>query len=170
MSTHEPYDWTVMIYLAGNNSLGEDCVAALMQMAEAKISDNIAVFAQLNTGIHDSTTLRITSATTADEIHDKLNAALAARERVRKHADNPETERGHSHKEKIFDFVECCLKECNAKRKMLVLSGHGDGVGAFLRENGGKNSFTVINFGQLIERINKELLGRQRIDILGLDS
>ena len=76
MTTDKPYEWLVMIYMAGNNSLGEDCVEALTQMAEANISDKIGVFAQLNTEVHKGTTLRITKATTVDDVHNQLNKAI----------------------------------------------------------------------------------------------
>src|SRR5438045_7191266 len=147
MTTDKPDKWLVMIYMAGNNSLGEDCVAALTQMAEANISDNIAVFAQLNTDVHKATTLQITNATTVDGIHDQLNKAIAAQA----WSGEREEEREASHKQKIFTFVESCLEKFRADHFMLVLSGHGAGVEPFLIENTGANSFTVINLGELIE-------------------
>src|SRR5690349_20681098 len=166
MTSSEPEKWIVMIYLAGNNSLGEDCVAALTQLCDANFSDNIAVFAQLNTGIHDSTTLRITNSTTIAEIQLELNAALAKRARTARQ----QPIQMESHKNRIFDFVSDCVNRVDANRYMLVLSGHGDGVGPFLSMDAGTSTFTVINFGQLIETINRELLDNQRLDILGLDS
>src|SRR5215211_4933773 len=115
-----PHEWLVMIYLAGNNTLGEDCVAALTQMAEAQVDDRIAVFAQLNTGIHDRTTLRITKDTTTEAIHLELDKALRDR-KANGGRDNDED--GTSHKDRIHAFVKQCLK-VKAKRRMLILSGH----------------------------------------------
>ena len=71
------YLWTVMIYLAGNNSLSEECVYALTEMAAAVPAKEIALVAQLNTGVHDGTKIRIDKDTSKPEhIHKALKEAL----------------------------------------------------------------------------------------------
>src|SRR6185295_6163179 len=44
----EVREWTVMVYLAGDNNLSADCVWALTEMKEGMSSDNINVIAQFD--------------------------------------------------------------------------------------------------------------------------
>ena len=67
------YKWMVMIYLAGNNSLSEECVFALADMAASRPPSQVAIIAQLNTGVHNHTTLQIKEGgMTADQIQLQL--------------------------------------------------------------------------------------------------
>src|SRR5438046_8373650 len=108
-----PYDWTVMVYLAGNNSLSDECVFALTEMTTTRIDSGIAVVAQLNTGVHDRTTLSIHNGMTPDEIHVELNKALMSnsnstwqREKGSQPPQNhPTAEEPRTHKDRIFGFV-----------------------------------------------------------------
>src|SRR5947209_1740437 len=179
-----PYRWAVMVYLAGDNNLSEECVFALTEMRRVGSSDGIAVIAQLNSGVHTNTLIPIHKGTTPGGLNNELNKARAkqARAEMGKPGDRQggaaQGVRGGAAErlapaDEIFNFVEKCVAEHKADRYMLVLSGHGSGtVGDFLSqgEAGRRRSLTVINLGQLIERINRTLLKGRRLDVLGMDS
>src|ERR1051325_1902579 len=171
--------WNVMIFLAGNNSLSEECVYGLTEVLNAKINGDIAVFAQLNTGVHRGTFLNLRDPEIKDRagLHKKLNAALSDQHSAAA-TTQAEFER-RSFRRRILDFVKQCIGEDRSKRaehNMLVLAGHGNGVlGEFLREDDRDNvhkdskHMNMINLGGLIEDIY-DLLGKKKIDILGMDS
>src|SRR5690242_11029790 len=49
MTTEEkPFRWTVMIYLAGDNNLTNECIHQLTEMKEVEDLDGICVLAQLD--------------------------------------------------------------------------------------------------------------------------
>lgn len=189
MSTQPP-KWNVMIFLAGNNSLSEECVYSLTEVLEAEIQDNIAVFAQLSTGVHRGTFLNLREFKNRDQLHKKLNAVLSAQHKAERAKQRELAERGAkpaelehhnlSFSERIFQFVKKSVGEDRSQRAehhMLILAGHGNGIlGEFLREDdrdqdGNKSGhMNMINLGGLIKRINRELLDGKKIDILGMDS
>jgi len=163
MSQENEFKWTVMIYLAGNNSLSEECVYALTDMSISTKSDKMAVVAQLNTGVHDSTTIRIEKGMTPEEIHDKLKKALTN--------SNGHTSGMGSTRNRIFNFVKYCKDSFPADHYMLVLSGHGSGtMGDFLNEDRRGKGFSIIDLGGLIEDIKKQVFLGKNLDILGLDT
>jgi len=72
--------WLVMIYLAGNNNLSEECVFALTEMKKAALSENVTVMAQLDTSVHRHTPLRIKHGNTFGELNRELKAARKRQE------------------------------------------------------------------------------------------
>src|SRR5262249_8062573 len=55
-------DWTVMVYMAGDNSLAEECVFNLTEMKRVGSTDNVAVLAQLQATVSPATRYYITKA------------------------------------------------------------------------------------------------------------
>jgi hypothetical protein len=181
MATQSP-KWNVMIFLAGNNSLSEDCVFGLTEAVDAKVNENVAVFAELSTGVHRRTFLNLhdSQLKDRDQLHKKLNAALAKQHKEDANEEHPPKPRSLS--DRIKAFVDQCVRENGdelADRHMLILAGHGSGtLGEFLREDGPDNPGTaskpmnVPNLGTLIKSISqdKTLLGGRPLDVLGMDS
>ena len=156
--------WTIMIYLAGNNSLSEECVFALADMAASRPSSQVAIIAQLNTPVHDNTPLRINGGMSADQIHAKLKEALT------KTNGTTESSGLMDSREKILTFVEDCKKDSQleADHYMLVLSGHGSGtMGDFLRQDG-KKPISLMDLRKLLQDIHNVL--NRKLDVLGLDT
>ena len=188
MSKKNLYKWTVMIYLAGDNSLDEESVAALADMANASrmIDENVAIVARLSTSVHHGTVLRIDRRTTVEDLNNQLNAALTAQQKQSEMQKNQARERRHGveirqaegseddeelHMEKISRFVSDAIGEFTADHYMIVLSGHGAGVQGLLREDPSTDfDFSVIDLGRVIKVINKYYLDGNRVDILGFDS
>jgi Clostripain family len=165
--SEEKYKWVVMIYLAGNNSLSEACVHSLTDMLNTQGTQNVAVFAQLNTGVHENTFLRMRPGMSARDLHEQLKGVLA-----RRRDQQPGETRAYQ--DEVYDFVNNCIREVGergAEHLMLIMSGHGSGAasGQFLRSDN-KKALDVMNLDELLERINSKLLGGNKIDILGLDS
>src|ERR1041384_1590155 len=183
MEPQNPYKWNVMIFLAGNNSLSEECIFGLTDILEAKVNGKIAISAELSTGVHRGTFLNLREFKSRDELHKKLNEALSEQHRQllrrTRNGAAPKFET-RSFRRRIFDFVKRSIGPDNshwADHYMLILAGHGSGIlGEFLREddrdnNPGKSDhMNFINLGGLIEEINEELLGGNKIDVLGMDS
>lgn len=165
--SEEKYKWVVMIYLAGNNSLSEACVYSLTDMLNTQGSQNVAVFAQLNTGVHENTFLRMRPGMSARDLHEQLKGVLARRR-------DQQLDETRSYQDEVYDFVNNCIREVGERgteHLMLIMSGHGSGAasGQFLRSDS-KKALSVINLDGLLELINSRLLGGNKIDILGLDS
>ena len=170
MRKQNPYKWNVMIYLAGNNSLSEECIYGLTEALDARIGDEVAIFAQLNTGVHRGTFLNLRDYKTREELHRKLNEVLLQQATG---ARAPESE---SYPREIFKFVERCMGangEYRAEHNMLILSGHGGGtLGGFLRdENPGRSkTLELTNLGDLMKEIKNGILEGKPLDIVGFDS
>jgi len=165
--SEEKYKWVVMIYLAGNNSLSEACVHSLTDMLNTHGSQNVAVFAQLNTGVHENTFLRMRPGMSARDLHEQLKGVLARRR-------DQQRDETSAYQDEVYDFVNNCIREVGERgteHLMLIMSGHGSGAasGQFLRSDS-KKALSVINLDGLLELINSRLLGGKKIDILGLDS
>src|SRR5205807_5514835 len=54
-----PKKWTVMVYLAGDNNLSDDCVFAISEMNRATLNENVKVIVQLTTGVFENVRLHI---------------------------------------------------------------------------------------------------------------
>jgi hypothetical protein len=164
--------WKVMIFLAGNNSLSEECVYGLTEILDARPDEEIAVFAQLSTGVHRGTFLNLREFRDRDQLHKKLNHELAVQ---RKATAAKQTEfKKQPFSKRILEFVRKCVPQDGSGRAdhyMLILAGHGNGtLGEFLREDDRDKDMDLINLGGLIKQINKDVLNGQKIDILGMDS
>jgi hypothetical protein len=179
MDTQNPYKWNVMIFLAGNNSLSEECVYGLTEVLDARINGSTAIFAQLNTGVHRGTFLNLREFRDRDQLHKQLNRELSE-QRAASATKIRDFER-RSFQRRIFDFVQQCLgtpeNSHRADHYMLILAGHGNGIlGEFLREDDRDVQFkksahmNLMNLGGLIEKIDVELLDGKKIDVLGMDS
>ena len=80
--------WLVMVYLAGDNNLSEECVFDITEMRKAKLGRNIVVMAQLDSGIHSGTRIVIHDGTTispgefiSGELDPELRKLQAAQQR-----------------------------------------------------------------------------------------
>jgi hypothetical protein len=168
--------WTVMVYLAGDNNLGEECVYALTEMQKVVSNNEMAVIAQLDASVLENTRIHIKPNTKPGALNDELKKL--SNQQAQQNAGKPGgANQGRQQKVRysdiLYEFVEYCIKNFSADHYMLVLSGHSSGtVGAFLSKDVGNEtvSLSIIDLGKLIERINKGLFNGRKLDILGLDS
>ena len=151
-------DWTVMVYMAGDNNLSEDMVTSLSRIGEkfANGSDKskVAVLAYYDSG--------------ATGFPSRLFDFPK-----NKFEELPfETE---TSTDSVYAFVNWCVdkdkKGYKAKHYALILSGHGDGFqpGSFLKDQTSNNAVTIKSLADKLHKINKHEL-KQKLDILGFDS
>lgn len=157
-------EWTIMVYLAGDNDLSEDMALKLMEISEifdtAKNSSktkNISLLAYLdgNNPLLLTQLFNFTKGRAKQPIPSGLQIQNAAQ------------------KITIRNFVDWCVNTQSAKADnyALIVSGHGDGFQqtAFLRDETSLDYMTVKSLKVVLEEINQKIL-RDKLKILAFDS
>src|SRR2546429_9417949 len=80
----EPKKWTVMVYLAGDNNLSDECVFAISEMKRSMLDKNVNVIIQLETGVFDNVRLRIKHGDSPGEIRQELMSARDEQEKAKR--------------------------------------------------------------------------------------
>jgi hypothetical protein len=161
-------DWTVMVYLAGDNNLSEEMVTALTGMKNAmKISDSdkkINLVAVYDSGYP---TVRIK--------HYKFtnkNSGGALKECEVEEAKRPCIEQSLEETASISDFVKWAAKNWQAKNYALILSGHSDGIiGRTMFQD--SNPSTALHLKKLkfiLKEAQSNLVGAKKFALVGFDS
>lgn len=182
MSDKPPNKWTVMVYLAGDNNLVDECVHALTQMKEVEGLDEqkICVLAQFDPrgGRLKSHRYKISSAKdnpsiSADFQPWKNSSKTFNYEKYKKYVRRlgRESEINTGSPVTLFDFVCWCIATEPAEHYMLVLSGHGGGTekGYLLRDENPADALTIWEMQIALDEI-KEHHNQLEIDILGMDA
>ena len=193
MSTAAPKPknrWTVMIYLAGDNNLTDECVHALTQMKEVDGLDEqkIGVLAQFDPkgGRLKTHRYRISSAKKNPSMsadfepwvksektfnHPKYKDFTQVINELRGAPPKKERETNTGSPITLFDFVSWCIEKHPADNYMLVLSGHGGGTekGYLLRDEHPADALTTWEMQVALEEIQNQHNGLV-IDILGMDA
>jgi hypothetical protein len=177
-------DWTVMVYLATENTLAQENVFNLTEMKSVgqTVKEKMNVIAWLETGfgLNGGQAYELTKGTSETETTERplsyfedkdVNKDMRPRNKIagRSHSTDPQP--ALSYVSRIIKFVDSVKKHHPAKHYALILSGHGEGwVGDFVME--GDDTRGALTLPQV-----KELLERQwgendnsKIDILGMDS
>src|SRR5438132_222652 len=164
--------WTVMVYLAGKNNLGEECVFSLTELKRIGPGKGVKVIAQLDSSIYDGAEIIVQKGEKPGALNHELQAgkvrgALSA------------TGRRLTYFEEILSFIEGSIRTHRAHHYMLILSGHGHGsVGDFLSEGQANKiqGLSIPSLGKLIEKVNKVIAKtsgtpnkQNKLDILGMD-
>ena len=150
-----PYEWTVLLYMAGDNNLSEECVYALTEIKEG-LTDNprLSVLAQFDPAGPRAATRRFELHSTATSLDDDVR--WEARE----------TDTGEPNN--LLEFIRWGISTYPAKHYMVVLVGHGTGTDDdFLRDENPPNSLSVLEFQQVFAKLR---LDGHTIDILGMDT
>lgn len=138
----KPKEWTVMIYLAGDNNLSEECVWAIKELYRVGLCEDIAVIAQYDSvapGMpvtrYDLTDLPPStpseSAQTISRDTSGEQQAYAAFRNMDEDAKLPLEAHDDKHVREfvtataMINFAKDCVTKHPAKHYMLVLSGHG---------------------------------------------
>ena len=156
----EKVKWLVMIYLAGDNSLSEECVFALTEMRRIGSNTDVKVFAQLDTGVHDNTPLFIKHGTSPGETNDELNKAQedTAKKKAAAAQGSLAAELPPTYSDVVFNFIKACIAKYDADHHMIVLSGHGGGITEnFLRKEEADrvDSLSVLSIAKLIRKVKE---------------
>jgi hypothetical protein len=131
--------WLVMVYMAGDNNLTDECVYALTEMKKSLSSDRVKVFAQFDPRDEHLPTHRYEiniggkDASLAKDITDK---APFKHESAKHKAIRPpegagvlaEDETATGNPRTLFNFLSYCIEKHEADHYMVVLAGHGSGT------------------------------------------
>ena len=111
----DPVDWTVMVFMVGDNNLEEKAKADLIEIEKAGSSENVTVAVQVDLGPTSGSTKRY----------------VMNRHSNNKLEDDVDAEFPESRPEVLRDFLHWCIKHHPAKRYMLLLWGHGRALDSF---------------------------------------
>ncbi|PYV37231.1 MAG: hypothetical protein DMG06_28610, partial [Acidobacteria bacterium] len=180
--------WTVMVYLAGDNNLREECL-----WERVEVNKEVAVTALFDAGkgippqIYATTEpdvaqIGIAIATQDDQDGDLLDQAN--RIEIRDTNGNLQVldEIDTGSPRPLVNFICESIKTYPATHYMVVLGGHGSGEeGDFLSDAGSSNSLDIPKLGVAFDSAIQELKGtaqlpkefqpkNDKIDIVGMDS
>jgi len=151
-----PKEWTVLLYMAGDNNLSEECVYALNEIKEG-LTDNprLSVLAQFDPSGLRATTKRFELGPIATSTLDE-DVRWQARE----------TDTGEPNN--LLEFIRWGISTYPAKHYMVVLVGHGTGTDDdFLRDENPPNSLSVLEFSEVFSKLRGD---GHTIDVLGMDT
>ncbi|HKE56774.1 MAG TPA: hypothetical protein VKB46_08735, partial [Pyrinomonadaceae bacterium] len=120
-------DWLVMVYLAGDNNLAEECVFALTEMNHVgSVAGKMEVMVHLDTSVHENTLMRISKSDKPGETNRRLNRIRMERfkrtQSIGKTEEPSDAEDDDERLGVIYSFVEKCVAKVEAKHHMLILS------------------------------------------------
>jgi hypothetical protein len=156
-------EWTIMVYLAGNNNLAEEMVFAVREMLRIGSREHFDIVVQLDSG------------RTPRRIGPLDFNAVSRTERERE--DQPLDILGEPADPHLTptvtaltNFIDFAVERAPANHYMLVLSGHGSGaVGDFLAGDIESLNLSIPQLREVMAHFQGKNKG-EKIDILGLDS
>ncbi len=156
-------DWTVMVYLAGDNNLTDECTYSLTEMKKADFGDRINIIAQFDPKDHLIPTQRYKIE--KDDESGSLAADIIG--------SSPDTDTGDP--QTLIDLINFCIDRYQADHYMVVLAGHGGGIerNFLLKDESSGGSLTILKLKEVFETVHKEHKGKDGnglvIDIVGMD-
>ena len=108
-------DWTVMVFMVGDNNLEKKCKADLAEIEKAGSSKDVTVIVQTDLGPSGGSTKRYV-------IKPRSNSSLD---------DDVDEQWPETRPEVLKDFLHWCITYHPAKRYMLLLWGHGRALDSF---------------------------------------
>jgi len=190
--------WTVLVYMAADNNLGEECVFALTEMLRAGAHEELNLMAQFDAGTkvmrYDFRELRGGEGRAGARRAAVRVGDLAQEVRFEQDDDGGRRWEGQTRPpeevpdaKKLEDFLAKAIlatrkpaaatanreakagELASAAPYLVVLSGHGSGaVGDFLNTENPPDSLSIPRLRDVLEKVRHEL-GRE-IDVLGMDS
>jgi hypothetical protein len=160
-------EWTIMVYMAGDNNLSEDMITGLigMQAGFENRGKDIALLAFYDGNELNNETFYL-DFTNKKQFRDPSTDYKESSE-----YDEILGEQATSYYS-ISNFVQWCHKNYEAKNYALIFSGHSDvfmQTALFIDQT--SNSYvTVRGLHYILSNICRNILGREKIDIVGFDS
>jgi hypothetical protein len=151
--------WTVLLYMAGDNNLSEECVYSLTMIREAlpENSTKLAVLAQFDpAGVRAQTKrYRLRAGKTLNE-----DAAATGWKAQETYSGEPQN---------LLDFVRWGISTYPAEHYMVVLVGHGSGTDDdfVLHDDNPPGALSIHDLRYVFERLTDD---GHTIDILGFDT
>ena len=152
--------WTVLIYMAGDNNLSEECVYALTEAKEGLTDENdkLAVLAQFDpTGVRTETRRYLLRSRDKRLNEDADLIGWKARE----------TDTGEPLN--LLEFIRWGISQFPAQYYMVVLVGHGGDIDSdfLLRDENPPNSLNILELRYIFEQLAAD---QRMIHILGMDT
>ncbi|HEX8736861.1 MAG TPA: clostripain-related cysteine peptidase [Pyrinomonadaceae bacterium] len=184
MADSDLKDWTIMIYLSGDNNLSEDMVGGLIGIKEKisqipkEIPTDFALVAYFDPGAIDFPPLLIDFTKSGSACEDGTQISLNGVPRNRSKKGFRKSggifRNIGASPDSIFKFVEFCVGKHQARNYALILSGHGDGFqkNNFLRDESSQTFVSIQKLGEKLRVLtdkDKNFL-KQKFSILGFDS
>lgn len=165
-------DWTIMVYLAGDNNLSEEMITALTGMQNAMLipeSDKKLNLVAVYDSGYPTALLKHYSFTEKKSTGPLKNCEI-------KYIHPQIERRGNENRQEvayIIDFVRWAAENFKAQNYALILSGHSDGViGRTMFQD--SNPSSALNLKYLHEKIlktaRKHLGSAKKFALLGFDS
>lgn len=156
----KPGKWTVMIYLAGDNNLSEECVFSLTEIKEAISvnSDKLTVVAQFDpAGVRAETKRYLLQSKKTSLEEDARATGWKAQE----------TDTGEPHN--LLEFLRWGISTYPADHYMVVLVGHGSGTDDdfLLHDDNPPDALSILELRYVFDRLTDD---GHTIDILGMDT
>jgi hypothetical protein len=183
MSNDIEKDWTIMVYMAGDNDLGENLAFSLNAIegvagnmpADARAEVNLLAFFDGNSLTAPTYYMDFSkSRRYQHQITPKDNYHKSERRQGAGEPDDHDTDGNSASIDSIKNFVHWCIKnrKCKAKNYALIFSGHSFGFHGttFLRDNSAGGFMSLLSFRQALEEISELYLDEKKISILGFDS
>ena len=153
--------WTVLLYMAGDNNLTEECVYALTEAKQALTNefDKLAVVAQFDpSGVRSQTKRYLLRSKTKSLEDDAAQIGWTA----------SETDTGEPLN--LLEFIRWGIAQFPAKYYMVVLIGHGGNnidEDFLLRDENPPNALNVLELRHIFEQLEAD---HRMIHILGMDT
>ncbi len=175
--------WTVMVYMAGDNTLAGESVWALTEIKSVEFSDQVEAIALFDSIPPEVKTQKFVfnqktqgvlfngRPALLEDLGKDFNCQIpSAKKLVGGKKAKPEIIESASDYRLLQSFLETSITKHPAEKYLLVLSGHGSGaVGDFLTSNNPKGSLSITDLKKVLTAIKQSMLKR-KIDILGMDS
>jgi hypothetical protein len=171
-------EWTVMIYMAGDNDLSEEFIWSIKEIFRIGVSDKVAIVIEFDPQGKGNSRRYELAVSKANRAFNEDEDGII--ERCRIDIKNPPTvsKRGKPLSylvKRLGGFIGHSVKKFEANRYMLILAGHGSGaVGEVLMKDENPPGYlTITDLSNLIKaksKLFKKKPEEKPIDILGFDS
>jgi hypothetical protein len=172
-------EWTIMVYMSGDNNLGQDMIYAIRSLQDAlaaKAPDaNIMLFFDGNA--RDTPTVYY-DLSDPQNPYNVFAKQITKRQKTGRERSMAKFNENAATMYSIYDFVGWCISKDQDKRGRiarnyaLVVSGHGSGFQnlSFLHDERSDYYMTIPKFRETLAWISEDFLGRQKLNLVGFDN
>ncbi len=158
--------WTVLVYMAGDNDLSNDCVRSLKEMQKIGVGTGVKVVVKYDSAARNVPTCLFDIQSKADKKINGEKGLLEISEPVE--STETTTNEGASYATSILKFVKGGIEKHKADNYMLILSGHGSAAeGTRLLYD--QNPPRYVSIPRLRWAL-EEACGENKLAVLGFDS
>lgn len=176
MSNDDEKDWTIMVYMAGDNNLSENMAFSLADLKTAVNTADEEVKARVNLcAFFDGSSLTApTKYIDYSPTEDGKNFVQGDPDKLEPFEYNLPGDENTATAKSILNFIRWCVEDRKKKAKnyALIFSGHSFGFHgtSFLRDENSGGSMTLFMFRYALKKASELFFDRKKIAILGFDS